>query len=342
MTVPNIIMSKLREKIERFDRQMGNIIMAEPLIQRIVALGYIVYQLGFKDEEQRSKANYNWRYWIIPSENYRLRGKPFYYDKENDFIHFTSLESAYSIINTGFFRLYNLINMNDKMEFEYGQKELQFPHSLETDKENIYCLSMCSFKDITSNETKEHLLWKLYGKDGYGVIVRISFENNLEFWYNYHLTKVFYDLQNATLIRELQKKTNKEIFDTKLLCFFKHPIYEFESEIRLVFDNRINFRVTQTDKHKNLIYTKTYPDKLHKTKNISYFQLPIYNFNKNSSDIYLAPNVQGLEYEIPKIKINEIILGYRYTNRDLKNIQKKLNSKHTNFNIKITSLKKYF
>ena len=196
----------------------------DKLLADIQKLGYEVGRIGYKDEEEYKKNNFTSRYWRLPNENFKLNNTPFFYSAENDFIHFTSLDAFYSIINTGHIRLYNLVNMDDKFELEYARQELLFRNSISTDKEQLYCFSLCSTDEILKNEIKEHLLWKLHGKNGYGVIIRVSIQNNLHLWYNFHLTKMFYDLKNFQPIRELNTKTDNEFLDAKLACFLKLPM----------------------------------------------------------------------------------------------------------------------
>ena len=311
----------------------------DELLNDIQKLGYEVGQAGYKDEKEYEKNNFTYRYWLLPNENFKLINTPFYYNSEHDFIHYTSLEALYSIINDGYIRLYNLANMDDKFELDYARQELLFHNQIDKDKEQLYCFSMCSSKEILNDEIKEHLLWKLHGRNGNGVIIKVNIQNNLNLWYNYHLTRMFYDLNNFQLIKELHSKTDNEFLDAKLACFLKLPIYEFENEIRLVFDNRNP--VTVTDENNKIIYPIIYQDKLHKTENIFYFKLPLLNFHNNDK-LFLAPNMQGMKYEIPKIKITEIILGYRFSEIDLKNIQNKISNKLSDVKIRLTNLKKYY
>jgi len=310
------------------------------LVKEIEKLGYEVGQTGYKDQEQIDRNEFNYRYWRHPKENYKLQDTPFYLSSENDFIHFTTLDALYSILNTGFLRLYNLNNMDDKYEMEYAIKELEFKETAEKAKEELYCLSMCSSAKIFAEKTKEHLLWKLHGRDGNGVIIRVKIENNLK-WYFYHLTEVYYGVEKFGSVKNFNTQIDNQILDNKICCYIKHPIYKFESEVRLVFDNMNP--VTVTDKDKQKVYPITYPDKLHKLAKTFYFQVPILNFHKNENyEKYLAPNMQGVDYEIPKIKITEIILGYRYTDKDLKNIKSKIDPKYSDIDIRITDLKELY
>ena len=135
----------------------------DELLTTIQKLGYEVGQTGYKDEEQYQKQKFTFRFWRLPDENYKLKNTPFFYTQQNDFIHFTSLEGLYSILNTGYIRLYNLVNMDDKLELDYAKQKLLFRGTLDNAKEELFCFSMCSSKEIFQNEMKEHLLWKLHG-----------------------------------------------------------------------------------------------------------------------------------------------------------------------------------
>jgi hypothetical protein len=317
----------------------------EELLNKIKELGYVIRQIGYKDQEHADKNIYNYRYWAIPEENHKLKNTPFFFDSEDDFIHFTSIESLFSILNSGHLRLYNLLNMDDKYELEYARKALSFisPDSGDKAKEQTYSFSMCSSSVILNEEPKKkkHLLWKLHGRDGEGVIIRLKIMNDLNAWYNYYLTKCFYDLGNFTTIKELHEITDKEILDAKVGCFIKLPIYEFENEIRLIFDQVNSGWIT--DKNNNRTYPIIYPDKLHKSNKISYVQLPLYNFFKNDSNAYpVPPNGMQYNYEIPKLLVTEIILGYRYDDNDLKNFMDKITLYDPSIKVRLSDLKQYY
>lgn len=315
------------------------------LINKIKSFGYDIRQIGYKDQENADKGIYNYRYWIIPEENKKLKDTKFYYDEENDFIHFTSIEALFSILNSKHLRLYNLLNMDDKYEMDYALKALSFIDAVDINKtkEGIYILSMCSSSVILNEEPKKkkHLLWKLHGRDGKGIIIRLKIENDLSSWYNYYLTKCFYSLDNFSPIAELHAKTKNELLDIKLASFIKLPIYEFENEIRLVFDR--NNSGWREDSNGNPTYPITYPDKLNKKDSISYFQLPIFNFFKNDLNAYPSPpNGLQLNYEIPKISITEIILGYRYNDEELNNITEKIKAFDQNITVRHSELRQFY
>ncbi len=315
------------------------------LIDKIKSFGYETRQIGYNDLEYADKGIYNYRYWIIPEENQKLKNTMFYYNKEKEFIHFTSIEALFGILNSKHIRMYNLPNMDDKYELEYALNALSFINTEVKNKinEHLYVLSMCSASLILNEEPKKkkHLLWKLHGQDGKGIIIKLKIENDLSSWHNYYLTKCFYTLDNFQAIEELHKITNTELLDTKLACFIKLPIYEFENEIRLVFDKRYSGCIK--DKENVIKYPVVYPDKLNRDENISYVQLPLLNFFRNNPEAYpTPPNGLQLNYEIPKISISEIILGYRLNDNDLKNIQEKIKSYDRNILVRLSDLKQYY
>ncbi len=315
------------------------------LINKIKSFGYDIRQIGYKDQEHADNGIYNYQYWIIPEENQKLKNTKFYYNKEKEFIHFTSIESLFGILSSKSLRMYNLPNMDDKYELEYALNALSFINSDDKNeiKEQLYILSMCSASQILNEEPKKkkHVLWKLHGRNGNGAIIKLKIENDLSTWYNYYLTKCFYTLDYFQAIEELHKKTNNELLDTKLASFIKSPIYEFENEIRLVFDKRNSGCLK--DQENTIEYPIVYPDKLNRAENISYIQLPLLNFFRTNPEAYpTPPNGLQLNYEIPKISISEIILGYRYNDNDLKNFQEKIKSYDPNISVRLSDLKQYY
>lgn len=312
------------------------------LIDKITQFGYIVKASTYKDQEQADKGNHTNRYWTISEENSLLQNTAFY-NTERDFIHFTTIEALYGMLNSKHFRLYNLVNMDDKMELEYARKALSFATIDEQYKEEIFCFSMCSSSVILNEEPKKkkHLLWKLHGKDGKGVVIRLKIMNDPVSWRNYYLTECFYDLERFQPIKDLNEITKRERLDMKPCSFIKLPIYEFENEIRLLFDHRSSGTISYEGKD---LYPITYQDKLLKPEKIYYFQLPIFNFYTGDEEAYPNPPDFGMGkgQEIPKISITEIILGYRYSEEDLKNLKEKMKLYDPNINVRLSDLKQYY
>jgi hypothetical protein len=315
----------------------------DKLISKIKQLGYQIGPTFYTDQGQFDKGVYDSRYWYIPNENHKLRNTPFSYKLSNEFVHFTSIEALFSILNTGYIRLYNLLNMDDKYELEYAIRELSFNNpktAVRRAKEQIFTLSMCAAKDVLTpeNELTQHLLWKLHGRNGYGVMLRFVFENDMDLWNGFHLTKVFYNSSHFEMIRELHSKTHIEILDLKLAAFLKLPIYEFENEVRLVFDTReaTKHRIDGKD-----IYPIIFPDKMHKSEKVLYYQLPLLGFD-HPDELFLAPNMMRESYEIPKIKIKEVHLGYRFSEEQKNNLLDKFDFTNVDIEVKISDLSQYY
>lgn len=316
----------------------------QELIGKIRALGYDIRQTGYKSKEDHDKGIYSYRYWILPEENAKLKDTKFF-NREKDFIHFTSVDAVFSILENKHLRMYNLPNMDDKYELNYALKALSFADGDDVGKtkEGIYVLSMCSSDVILTEEPKKkkHLLWKLHGKDGHGVVIRLKIENDVAKWYNYYLTECFYSLEPFESIARLHSKTQNELLDIKIASFIKLPIYEFENETRLVFDYNNSGWIGVSKEE--CLYPVVYPDKLDKASNISYFQLPLYNFFKNDGSAYpIPPNGIRERFEMPKISISEIIIGYRYNDDEFENMRTKILSFDQNISVRHSDLRQYY
>lgn len=310
--------------------------------------GFVLRITEYINQEEAEKGNFTFQYWRLDSENSKLENGLFFYKGEYDFIHFTGLNEMYSILNSGRIRLYNLLNLDDKYEFIYGYRELCYPENKEMQrvKEELFCLSLCSYKDIiaSEDETKEHLLWKLYGNNGDGAMLRLQFINDPRTWYQYHLSEVYYDTVNMEEIKQFHRRPGNKVFlDPKLSCFYKNSIYSFENEVRLIFDKRHMGSTTYTDKDNKLLYPIIHPDQFKEKEDIYYFELPLWNFLPPNSEYLKTPNVMGkMELEIPKIYLKEIILGYHYSEEDVANIAARVKKIDPGVDVKMCRLKKYY
>jgi len=311
------------------------------IIEKLQLIGYRPQKIGYKDDEAQEKEDYLFREWKFPENNADLLGTPFYYLQEDDFLHFTSIESIYSIINSGKIRLYNLINMDDKYELKYATEKLNLSNSNINDKKEIYILSMCSAKSIFGNMEKEHLLWKLYGKDGFGAIIRLKLINNINSWHRFYLSEIFYNFDLFEYISKLFNKTRKDFLDALPASFIKLPIYQFENEIRIVFDNRHG--ATVKDYRGNLIYPIIHKDKVLNRKDVKYFELPLINrHNRQDFELFNTPSFDGINHELPKIEITQIILGYRYPKSKIKELKSMIDNNLFNIEVTQTKIAKYY
>ncbi|TAJ47414.1 MAG: hypothetical protein EPO58_16075 [Chitinophagaceae bacterium] len=315
----------------------------EDLLHKIEEIGFRLQNAAFRDSVQREKGEYNYRYYCIPNNNRDLAGTDFCYEDQNEFIHFTSLDNLYHMLQSCSLRLYNLVNMDDKLELEYALHDLSF-HQTDKwikDKENIFCLSMCSYPEINDDETAEHLLWKIHGRNGAGVYVRLQVENNSRNWEQYHLSKVYYHTTNVQAIKELHETIDNIELDPKVCCFFKNSIYSFEHEIRLLFDARTEHTVTVSiTKDDKQLYPILIDDKLIDKENVKYVELPLANLNTTLLSFF---GIQGSRKEIclPRISITEIVLGYRYSQEEVLRIQEKIKS-FIDVPVTLSRLKKYY
>lgn len=164
----------------------------------------------------------------------------------------------------------------------------------------------------------------------------MSFENNLEEWCDFHLVKTFYDTSHFGAIKELNSQTDNEYLDYKMAAFLKLPIYAFEEEVRLVFDKRNAW--LRWDKGSNLLHPIINPDKLDASDKISYYQLPITNLESD----YLKSIPSNVLQSIPRLRIDEVILGYRLTEEQCKNIQTNFDFERIGATVRFTDLKQYY
>ena len=263
------------------------------------------------------------------------------------FIHFSSIDALNSILPIGCFRMYSLNNMDDIHEMGHTLKELKFigdEDLYKEDKESIHCFSMCSGRVLKDN-TKMHNLWKLHGRDGNGICFRFGFQNR-ENWLNYHLVTVDY-LNNddvnypdwKKIIKSANINSDNLEIDRIIGCFSKNKIYSFEEEIRLVFDNRLDVR-TENFFQGKMIYPIVLKDKLTNSKNISYYNLPLLQFGHNQDEFEIQ-YVQKV-YEMPKVEIKEIILGYRFNKKDVETLSQKFDFNQKKIKLKLSPLKKFF
>jgi hypothetical protein len=259
-------------------------------------------------------------YFISPN-NSDLSQSEYFYKKRLSFVHFTNLYAIQSIISERNIRLYNLNNLNDPREYSFAGDLNFFNHkNKKTAKENMYLLSMCEQNILTKNSTEiEFNLWRLYGDNGFGAAIILSFEINQPInWKDYFLSVVHYGASSRAklielndLLKELEKETPEISVDLgQIVSFHKSKLYSLEQEIRLLFDNRDKniFSATQFRDSKNILTSPIIRTDIAKStkmnKNIRYLELPIYYNSYEPISIY---------NKIPIPKIECIILGYQYS-----------------------------
>lgn len=177
--------------------------------------------------------------------NNQLFESDYYYDKNLEFIHYTTFNNCLNIIREKSLRMYNLNSMDDSFELKYASKDIfkgLNDEQIYNWKSNIYTFSMCEMNVENNKQSLD--LWRRYGDDGKGVGVVIEVDKeNQKTWYNRYLSRIQY---GSNLIEQIAKRhvdflKEQEIFHIlgdyqelllNLCCFHKPPIYETEKEIR--------------------------------------------------------------------------------------------------------------
>jgi hypothetical protein len=183
-------------------------------------------------------------------------------------------------------------------------------------KKSISSISLCEYNtnDIDFETNASNLdLWRFYGQDGKGVAIKFVIENTQEKWDSFHLCPILYGKEKldyfmllANILEDFNKKhPHLYLHFIKIFAFYKNKIFQNEKEVRLIFssyfDNERNDIIFNTagfnDDH--------YPKKSF-INNSFYISLPLTNnLNDRAQKAFLSRS--------PNIKIDEIILGYRFS-----------------------------
>jgi hypothetical protein len=282
-----------------------------------------------------------YHFLVAPRENNIFEKGKYFFKNDSLPIHFTNLEAVKSIIISKSIRLYNFNNMDDPLEYAFSANIFEGQNEILADaRENIFSISFCSEKLL--NKKREHdqfNQWRLYGRNGKGVCIVFSLNNDPKGWIDHHMSKVHYAKATngkshsgfgkiRVLLEKLNKTEPKINFDFgKLFCFHKSFLYANEEEIRLIFDGRekrYGCGFTKYFKNNNLIYPIVDSDevKSKQNKKVKYLNL--------SLNVNTLPN----NIEIPILKIEKIIIGYAYTLKEhnqIINELKKLSSQNLNY-----------
>jgi hypothetical protein len=278
----------------------------------------------------------NQTHFFIRPENHCLEHSEYFYKGRLNFIHFTNLIAIQAIITDRNLRLYNLRNLNDPREYSFAGDLVTIDAGSRNDaKDNFYLLSMCETSLLTSKTTREieFLMWRLYGNNGQGIAVELSFDENSPVkWKDYFLSKVYYGTSKTNLkalnklLTQLENERPQVSADLgQIVCFHKSPLYKLEQETRLLFDHRKNRVISPTTySFKDEITSPIIKTDIFKSSNgnheIKYLELPIYQSKFKAI---------SFEATIPIPKIEKIILGYQLKDcfdkisNDLKDLCKK-------------------
>ncbi|MEO6134491.1 MAG: DUF2971 domain-containing protein [Ginsengibacter sp.] len=277
--------------------------------------------------------------------------------KDQKYIHFTSLETFFKIINNGYFLATQFSNHDDPMELLFAGNELSeviTKENIDQLKKDVFSLSMCNY--LPENESFD--MWRIYGNQGYGIGIVFSFFPNEELWINSFLSKVYYENENNCLdkFREFQKDhldflRNNPTLEMErnysgekgmpdslalFLAFHKKSHFKIENEVRFLK----SFLLGNSGGLDSLDVTNNSIELLINRKNETYFgyRIPIVSENNIDkiaverelekipnfstaiiSDISIIKNHVDTN---PFIIIKKVILGYRYTESDLLKFKK--------------------
>ena len=292
----------------------------------------------------------------IKPTNESFKGSQYYYNKKTlQFIHYTSLENAINIIREKSIRMYDLTAMNDPQEVLNSMSQL-YPTSedlINKAKKNAFILSMCEYEEELSGRSFDN--WRVYGKDGFGVGIVLEFSKSTQDnWFNRYLGKVHYNIKSKKTLNDFinehlnfKEKNHFNISDPlnsfflPIAGFHKDHIYSNEKEIRYLR----TLTHMDWDKEKEVDFIKG--------KQVFYKQLKLdYSYSKKIKELIKKPNFSlkeatSLAHCIPEVKINSIILGYKYSNHeehDIHNTIEILSKEKLGYYIpvKTTGLKKFF
>jgi len=241
------------------------------------------------------------------------------------FIHFTSLQGIFSVLNSGYFRMSEFGHLEDKREILYGASVFgvdpifNFNYkSIEDLKRNIFCFSSCIANE---NTKKNNYMWHIYANKRNGGFIEFEMNPWNPFFYN--IGKVLYGKKGLAPLESLKDRAidfyNKNNFFPErfielmldVQALHKSEKYSSEEEIRIIYkieDNPFGDidTVYRDINSQNELkkFNKLYID----TRNP-------YLKNKNPEQ-----SVRSILYYYPSIKIKNITLGIDIHSRDKREI----------------------
>ncbi|MEK7226759.1 MAG: DUF2971 domain-containing protein [Bacteroidota bacterium] len=251
-------------------------------------------------------------------------------NSEQTFIHFTTIDSLFNILNTAQLRLYNLYNLNDPKEFRYALSNAgikQNEINLEYYKRNMFLTSFCSYN--MKEQDEDYNMWRLYGGDGNGVGLVFGIEDYQNHWNEVYFGKVHYGNSNeafnnlkAFIDYHHSFNNDHKILDTyptwiPVMCMLhKDKIWEIEKECRLfafcpfdeyTFESNPGIKNYLMYDHINHCINK-------KGEKVAYTHIPL-NLPKIKEEFQKKlKNIEGgaesLFSSFPHFKLKRIVLGY--------------------------------
>lgn len=223
---------------------------------------------------------------------YQIKNSPLGYKYENKrILHFTNLEAARQIIDSGFLKGSNFNRFNDEYEIVslFGSINNEFLHSWSELKENIFAIS---FTEKISAQVFENYdyHWREYASKGKGIALEFRINNKFPVYQDYWLKINYTDLLNFKLqgcCEEISKLNFSEVekeFLLPLLACFKSTDYSQESEIRFFSQISKSQICAINDNNESPIkFSISEDNKIH-----LWLQMPFSTPNKNVPENYLT------------------------------------------------------
>jgi hypothetical protein len=283
----------------------------------------------------------------LHTKNKYFQNSKYYYSGDFKFIHYTNLPAFLNIINESCLRLSDYNSLDDPQEFAYAHNQFEFiKSSIESKylKKCFNCISFCEYDENNAPDSFD--MWRLYGKDGGGVAFVFSITNNRDVWENYAMSKVYYGDDEIKDFKELDKR-HKAYCDNSPISFSEHLFDNTKNRIPFLLYSLLGFHKVSLYKIENEVRLMRMNDP---------FDIPFrgdnnyYSINKNLEPANyrkLSINKKDQKDFEPAIKIEKMILGYRFNSNDYEKISEIISNASTfklDYLIKteLSKLRKYF
>ncbi len=240
-----------------------------------------------------------------------LKGSDYEYDGDYKFVHFTSLQNLINILRSGFLRMSEFRNLQDKNEVNFAYEifkdfDIQLLEKIDKLKEELFCLSMSKYSDEI---IRDQYLWKTYGCNSKGCCIVFSIIK--EEYSSYCLGNIIYGNEKLKPLEELKKRlvnfAKKGSFGGELdalislVCFHKEKKYIAEKEVRFLF-------YLHKQRGKKHDWLTIYED-INSNNEVRYFN-KLY-FEQRHPYIHNDKGIckESINKMAPILKINEIIIG---------------------------------
>lgn len=172
---------------------------------------------------------------------------PGYAVNSNSFVHFTSLQKLFSILQEQSIRLYCSQQMNDTQEIRHTFEGIKsnldpsWERNLEILQQKTYIFSMCEAQILEGSNALN--LWRLYGDNASGCGIELEVDNLYSIINPMFIARCSYsDLNYSKFIQcneiFLQTKGTKNFdymrFFHLIACLNKNKIFEIENETRII------------------------------------------------------------------------------------------------------------